>query len=301
MRQRTDILERRGFVLPMILVLLVLAAFAMAGAAQRSFDRAVLATQAEQRLRRDWTLRSATLSLTPQIERILADQEAQAFEPVARHDARLTVNGYRMDMVFSDEQAKININTLLELRGKRVTERVIDEMTFTSAATIHLALPSGVIPAERSQRRPITTWSQVAQDIRVDDLAPFDQNTLASHFTCWGDGRINIRRASAGAIETLLSPALSTGDAETIVRVQLERPGIGLEGAIAQLELSKRDLEVVKQRLTDQSSCYALWLRLEGNSRTYDRLIVHEGGEPDGSGSSASSGGGGGRIATFEW
>ena len=106
--------NRRGYVLVMTLGLLMLAATLLVTIGRASTAR-VLAARIEQReLQRRWAVVSCRNAVLPFAGDILARQEALQNRPVPGYRATITLGDQRYALLVSDEQAKANVNLLLE-------------------------------------------------------------------------------------------------------------------------------------------------------------------------------------------
>jgi hypothetical protein len=140
--------RQSGYALMMTLALVVLAAVALAGLAQRSMERAITAREAARTLKRQWAVRTTRATVLGQAEKILDDAErghanAQhnktanrsgriaassrqrasgqntasdqyANAPMARLEVTCELAGIDYTLIVTDEQAKLHAATLLE-------------------------------------------------------------------------------------------------------------------------------------------------------------------------------------------
>src|SRR3982750_969566 len=107
--------ERRGgYVLILTLALLVLAATLMVAVARAAGDHAMLARQEQAGLQRRWGAVSCRAALLPSADQILVRAELQAHRPVPIHRARLQLGAQTFDVAIGDEQAKTNVNALIQ-------------------------------------------------------------------------------------------------------------------------------------------------------------------------------------------
>ncbi|HSW49059.1 MAG TPA: hypothetical protein VLH09_02740, partial [Bryobacteraceae bacterium] len=103
-------------------MLLVLAAAALSSMCLRSLRHALESAQAAEELQRRWGMVSCQAALLPRAERVLAqaEQETASAAATCRHELRLGAQVF--ELVFSDEQAKVNVNRVFRADGKLAAE-----------------------------------------------------------------------------------------------------------------------------------------------------------------------------------
>src|SRR5687768_11408596 len=110
----------------------------MVSIGRASLRRAAAAREAAEELQRRWGATSCRLAVMPAIESVLVDQERKLRRPVAAHRARLRLGRQTFDLVLADEQAKANVNVLLDEADRATAEtRMREAMTGTGVG--HLA------------------------------------------------------------------------------------------------------------------------------------------------------------------
>ena len=122
-------LPKRGFALLLTLLLVVLVAASLAGIARFSMLKAVEAQDATEALQRRWAILSAQCTLAPRVPLLLEAAQAStqgkpsnnAFPAERRIVCRLADIEY--ELVVTDEQAKVNVNTLLRNSTPADTDR----------------------------------------------------------------------------------------------------------------------------------------------------------------------------------
>src|SRR5690349_19007717 len=115
---------RRGYVLVLVLVLLTLAAAAMAGIARASMLKAVRAASAAADLQRRWTVLRCRAVLLPKAEEVLSRDSGRDSE----RRLEIVLGGQPVTLVFGDEQAKANVNSIYRASGSSAAERTIRQI-----------------------------------------------------------------------------------------------------------------------------------------------------------------------------
>jgi hypothetical protein len=198
--------RRRGYVLVVTLGLLVLAATLMVSVGRASLRRAAAAREAADDLQRRWGATSCRLAVMPAIESVLVDQERKVGRPVALHRARLRLGGQTFDVVLADEQAKANVNALLDEADRaRVETRLREAMTGSgmgqlvrvrpdpSVVPIGAGVSGGASTAPATQ--PLLAHRVTGLGQVFDNVPPERLIGASELITCWGSGRVNVRRA----------------------------------------------------------------------------------------------------------
>jgi hypothetical protein len=296
--------QRRGYVLVTSLGLLVLAATLLMSMGRLSMDRAMQAREAQEELQRRWGQITTQRTVLPNVERILITLERRKQAPVAVHRAKIELGGQKFELILGDEQAKTNVNALLDLYDvERSESRLRTAMSGTGLAG-EIKLRVGPVPAslpttrQAILRRYVTGYGQV---IDFDDsTAP--QKLLAARgngpavlelVTLWGDGRLNIRRASGASLALMDSPPLTRIDVERLIEARNNmydpRPKIGspamTPGAAepvfrlmgeAQLSGDKTNLHLMLG-----SRCHSLWIIVRDGRREWYSLVVSDQSDPN--------------------
>src|SRR5688500_4301510 len=277
--------RRRGYVLVVTLGLLVLAATLLVSIGRASLRRAAAAREAAEDLQRRWGVTSCRLAVMPAVESVLVDQERKLRRPVAVHRTSLTLGGQRFDLVLADEQAKANLNVLLdESDVPRVETRLREVTRLRKALAVggvgHLLRlrpdPSAVPPQRTSTTSPatrpivpqrVTGFGQI-----FDGAAPEALAGPSELVTCWGSGLLNVRRASPAAIR--LATPLSGIEIAGLLRAREAPPAGGLVKSTG-----------IKPRpglhLTESSSCHSLWIVARTGRREWRHFtVLDESSEP---------------------
>jgi hypothetical protein len=320
MRRHT---RHRGYVLVLTLLLLALAATALAGVCRLSLEKAVRATRAQEDLQRRWGVTSCRAALLPKAPMVLARSVDRPGD--GRGEARMSfrLGGQSVTLVFGDEQAKANVNLLYALDGRAGADRAVRALAQAAGATaMRVELrPARIEQRDEDEAEPrhdgaeakagklrsdaeilleltvepaFEGWGQVFRGAGADDLlrrrGPLP--AVASNLTCWGDGMVNVRRASPEAITAACERWLRPGEVAKLVAARDEDPDFDLWEALDALALSEDRLEAVELLLTDESTCYSLWTIIRtGEREWYDLAVANV----------AASGGAVSDVRVFSW
>ena len=294
-----------GYVLPLTLLLLAVAAASLAGVCRASFEAAVAAAHARDDLQRRWAVTSCRRALLPKAERVLAAVDS-ASDGLSEARLDLRLGGMPIELVFGDEQAKVKVDVLYNDGGRAGTEVALRELALAGAAAdVRVALrpgherpvsdsdePNKVEQEDEVER--FTSWSQVFGDTPAAALVRRGAGgrSAVAEVTCWGDGTLNFRRASAAAIGRACPKSLGGTGAARLVRIRQDDPEVDLTDALEQLELTDDQLAQVEERLTDESSCYSLWIVARAAGRAWYDLSIADDSAGDGDA---------GAVVAFSW
>ncbi len=284
----------RGFALLVALVLLFIAGVVLAGVARRSAVEAVGARESVEELQRRWVVVSCRAALTGRIETLLdraergrvgADRpDTYANPPAAKRHVRCRLAEVDYELVLTDEQAKLNVNTLLAdaSRGEAgsILRRMMAERLRGRSVELRLqALPAGTEsdnPAAAMSR--VGGYGQIFADASPRQLVGADGGgALAGVVTCWGNGKVNIRRAPDAVIRRACERELGAGVVGALLDARRRDPYRKLDVLLDELDrLDEKTQERASRLLTDDSTCHGLWIIAHGSQRSWYTLVVTE-------------------------
>ena len=253
------------------MLLVAIVAASMVTLAGRSMDRALVCRRARQDLQRRWAMRSSRVALLNQAEHILQVAEAGQLEPIAQVRVQLQLNDHAYSLLISDEQAKVNANAVYRLRGKQRLEKTIRELTRRTDSALTVRLRPIVNFAHHNQKElsPFQSFGQLFAAASPQQLPKATSGT-----TCWGDGRLNVRRASPKSLEQVCVPLLGPVQIQQLVAILSESPAMSLSAALEQLQISRSTQHKLLKRLTDRSNCHSLWISIDDGDRSWHQFAV---------------------------
>lgn len=319
--------RHRGYVLLTSLLLLLLVSAAMASACRLSLRQALVAQEAQRSLQLRWAAISCETALLPQAEMVLAAEQKRTNSPVVSCLKTVNLGGSDIQLLFADEQAKINAQSLLRRLGKSDAEISIRQLlsgtglagkvrlrpgTFNAPTT----LPTALATTQGSQRqqlltpqRPVSKSAAPAPTIEValgslgavfDVVRPQDLidsryglASAADRVTCWGNGRINWRRASESTLRLALSPPL---DLNQIAKLLSQRSSfsdssqpISQSRVLGGLDLTGPQQIAAGDQLSDGSECHSIWvIEPQSDQKSYRIYVQDQSSQPP-------------RVLSFEW
>lgn len=282
--------QPRGFALILTLMLLVVAGTALGVVTRLNLSRAADALHAQQELQLRWGTISLQNLLLAQPEKILQHAEESSETPLPIVRDALELGGVTFTWTVADEQAKVNLNTLL-------AEHDLAEAT---AVAGRMAVAAGqAVSAEPRPMRPVTpveldasssstvkgasagfgSFEQIYPRATPDELFGLElgpDRGVTAHLTLWGDGKVNFHRADAETMSEACRPTLSAGTIGELVSLRTRRPGITVAEAVDQIELKDDQRKAAMELLVDRSTCYSVLLTARGRHRLWHRLVVIE-------------------------
>ncbi len=242
-------------------------------------------------------------------------QEPLEAEPVPGVRVSLQLAGYSYELWLTDEQARLHVGRMyLEHRGdreltRRDLEQVVDAESEFSIDRPRFALRPmpGAVEVARSlptSREGVVapaaglfaSWGQVF-DLPDPEAAmgSREQPGVAAQITCWGDGRVSVRRASRSVIKAAVGDRLSEDQIDTLLELRDEDLAFNYELALQSMELNDRSRRELKGLLIKESNCYGLWVRWTDGRRNRHMMAVQEGSAEPGNQDAGS------RVIRFEW
>ena len=264
--------QRSGYVLIMTLVMITIAALSLAGLARKSLLLASESITAQRELQRYWGANSCQLLLLDQAEVIFENLETPhadgelPWPAPSRLSASVTLSGMRYRMWLFDEDAKLNLNTLtaqLPQQRRVMLSQLIGHQN-------PLQLSPDTSPAAKQQKRWFSSWGQLVDITQMGSGGAIDSlMELASELTCWGSGKLNIRRISDQTLLLVASKLVNQQVAQKLLEARTEATDIDWKELLKSLALKRRDALALRAWFTDRSTCYCLWLELDDGQRLW--------------------------------
>ncbi|HEV8290470.1 MAG TPA: hypothetical protein VGP94_01040 [Tepidisphaeraceae bacterium] len=217
--------QRRGYILLTTLALLVLSSTLLVTLARTSIQRTLEARQSHDDLQRRWGQISCQRALLPHAESILIQQEKRHQRPYPTYRATIQLGPQFFDLTLADEQAKTNVNALLDLTDKPRAESQL-RTSFSNLAS-QIRLRTSPVPTSGPTTRPIlprylSSFGQIFDSTLPQNLLTprFDKPAPADLLTLWTDGQLNIRRCSPASLSLLNGSALTQLDVRRLIEAR---------------------------------------------------------------------------------
>ncbi len=275
--QKHRVRQRSGYVLIMTLVMITIAALSLAGLARKSLLLASESIAAQRELQRYWGANSCRRLLLDQAEVIFENLETPHIEgelpwpAPSQLSASVTLAGMTYRLWLFDEDAKLNLNTLtarLPQQRRPILGQLIGHQN-------PLQLTPDTSPTAKQQKRWFLSWGQMVDITQIGSGGAIDSlMELATELTCWGSGKLNIRRVSDQTLLLVAGKLVNQQVAQKLLEARTEATDIDSKEVLKSLALKRRNVLALRAWFTDRSSCYSLWLELDdGQRRWYHQWV----------------------------
>lgn len=248
-----------GYALALTLVVVAIVSMSLLTAARHSLARAAAAIESHRELQRRWGALSLERAILPVAESTLDRAQVTTHEPVAAIWREIKLGDLTFRWVLCDEQAKPNAARLLRGLGAPDAEKVLQRLLAqSSVARIKVRVPQA---ASQHAATEIVGYGQLLDATEPLALVGRDAHdgAVAARLTCWGDGRLNVRRVSARALRDVLSPPLDEISIQRLIAARQSVPRLSLHQVLDRMDLVGDQRASVAQMLCDGSTCHALW------------------------------------------
>ncbi|MEM9587062.1 MAG: hypothetical protein AAGA03_07245, partial [Planctomycetota bacterium] len=252
--------SKPGFVLLVVIAVFVLVITLLGQLARISMDRSLAAADSEIALRGRWANRS--------LESVLLSRAAKRFDELEQQAAktgtlpqsvlrdRLVLGGIAYDLLLADEGAKANVDAIYHMAGRDGATRMLSE-TLPLAFGPAIALSPATKPQQFESTGPTSklrrgnqlneddedagdeptevprafrSWGEVFRLPLLREMPdPIDLPTATLSVTLFGNGQLNLKRASDQAILSTLSPVIQKSAAQRVLSRFRDNPRIAGE------------------------------------------------------------------------
>jgi hypothetical protein len=294
----------------MVLALLTLSGTLLVAVSRMALRTAVAARSAEEDLQRRWGVASCRRAVLPYASAILVGVEQERRQATPSYSMSVRLGGQVFDLIVGDEQAKANVNGLLEgSDAMRVEARLRQALSGSGLANrIKVRATVGPVVARvpdptappGAATRPVFSdnalsvggLAQVFDGVPPAQLIrpmPGSRVAAAELLTCWGTGAVNVRRATDAALNLAAGRSLSTIDVNRLIEARNKlfekRTGVTIseQSPAERLKeaMTRASGESIKNNgnlaLIDGSNCYSLWVVSRNGRRDgYDLFVSDE-------------------------
>lgn len=279
--------HRRGFVLVMVLVLILVTSLSAAGFARKSFELARTVADAHEDLQRRWGTRSIERFVLANPIHVLdgidhrSSHSVQSWPLRQMIELNITLGELRFVVRLSDEDAKIDMNAL----ARRVSDpkTLLSNVTQQAAGTSGLGVAIRWPPREQDSEKAIAfqTWEQIF-DLREVDRATELVNQLqaaTTQLTCWGTGKLNLSRAEDSTVRLLLTGVVSESSVARVLGARRQGGFQDIDSLVKKANINNKDEMALKRFLAVDSKRFAAWIKVESARRTWASLTIDRSGK----------------------
>ena len=257
--------RHRGYILLMTLLLLAVASVALAAVTAEVHLQLAQARRAQDDLQARWGLLSCARTFLPQAARVLNAARQYAKNPMNRVAATLRLNDQTITLVFADEQAKANINTLAGRLDQRTLRDTLAILTNNGGA---VKLSPIVIRSHGAGGtiRSILKFDAYGQFVKASPRQLRDG--LTERLTCWGDGKLNTQSASAEALSSVARIVLSKTEFVRFTQALRDGGTSNWRALFSKANVLPDKVKKMQQLVCEKSKTYSLW--------TIDEHAMHQ-------------------------
>ncbi len=274
---------RNGFALLMVVACILLITVVVVSISRQSLLLAMESADAADQLQRKWgrvSLERAGLIAAvnlyggepsplapPSSSNPSVDNEADRPVWNAGYKIPVVLKGKNYRVVLADESAKANLETLLRLKDAQTVNSVVS--TLSNGKLRRIQLQNQVPTAARSptrtkqERREFDSWGEVlwigSADHRAHSIV--DLPSLTEKLTIWGDGKINLQRASDETLFEVSRLVISDGQSrDWIDEYRDSSPQRSLEMVLRELRADSRQQRVLLGLFSNRTTCVSVWV-----------------------------------------
>jgi len=257
-RRRNGRRTRRGFMLLMSLVLIVLVGVVLVGLARHSLLLSAESQQATADLQRRWGVVFLAQALMADPESRITVHEGDRRAGPRRlplcHGVQLGQLTFQITL--DDENRKLNLNRLRSTGGTQPLLQLVHHFAGTARVQLRPLFASSL------GVRPFDSWGQVVDFLPTDDARRHGAQLqeLSQWMTCWGSAKVNLRRCDDEVLRAAGTAAAGPVAGNRLVALRAAEPALSLDALLAKLAIDAHQLALLKGWLSEASDCYSLWI-----------------------------------------
>jgi hypothetical protein len=302
--------HRPAYVLIAVLALLVLSATLLVAVSRAATRSALAARSAEEDLQRRWGAVTCRKAVLPYAEQMLTALEQERRRPTAKFETSIRLGNMTFDLIVADEQAKANVNTILQaadvtsaesqIRGALAGSGLANNVKLRpTLGPVVIPLQPTTAPATQPATQPqqpqrvtptIGAFAQILSDIPPNRLIRpvAGRPAVADLLTCWSSGEVNARRATAQALQLAAGRSISGTEIGRLIDARdaiWQRKGLATDQQSPTDQLKEQIGRTVGESarnkgnlaLTETSRCQSLWIISRNLRREwYDLAIIEK-------------------------
>jgi type II secretory pathway pseudopilin PulG len=299
--------KKRGFVLLMVLVAIMIVGVALTATARKSLLASLAAIDEQKTMQRRWGMFSCQRTLLPAASGIfeVSDQKSKkqrgkqiAFPAVI--EDRIVLGGQAIDLLLADEDAKANLNAIYDAGGTQECEITLNRLTGAMDSRSVRLLPNRVsqknlaferqksgesILGENTSSKEASqvndapafrSWGEVFDLIKVNRFAGDDRQVakMTKNVTIFGSGRLNVFRASDDAVLAVCNCVAQEGLSKRVL-LKIRETFLGEIRLILERSVTNsKDREGLIALLSSSSSSFSLWMEATDKNSRQQRLAI---------------------------
>ncbi len=304
--------HRRGYVLMMVIVVLIILTTALTTLASKSLRATQQASNATALLQQRWGIASTKDEILPYAGAIFYQVEQarrlnatkQPAEPIGMFAESVVLGGQRFDLVLSDENTKLNLNTVYHLGGPAKVTKAIGDLAGKGAIRYMVPKPAvisivrGTPPPRKSKSDSEAVDSNPGASTSIDiaqSALPafrswgeiFDFGKIAKEspngdvkldftrtLTVWGSGQLNVSRSTDEALLALIELIIPGGAAKDLLSEIRRFEQVDLQAVLETKVPKAQDRRALGSLLGLSSFAYSLFIDVDAPQGRSRRIIV---------------------------
>jgi len=267
--------RQSGFALLLALLVLLVTGTLLTIAARRSCHEAMLASQAQRDLEITWGARSVSALCLNDAGRMLAQGRMEDTHTSACVHRTFILGPTTFEALVSDEQAKANVNRLAAKTGGDLGSRLRALQSDLSSPLPARAAAGRTVAGPGRTRVQHSSLEDVLEVAHPSQLVDLDNPPGGvGRLTCWGDGKVNFKRADDVVLKEMLDGVLTQTQVEEALAYRRQAPDCTLGELLTHLQLTLDRRAQAASALTDTSSCHSVWVVAQGTTRKWYFLYV---------------------------
>lgn len=269
----------RGYLLLTTLLMIAITTFALVAVARASLatSRGAISRARDQQLRwgavslERWSIRHAPQLLSTQ------PAAGSTVKKLASRNFQIRLGECEFLLVLADEQAKLNLNHLLERRSLPETESLLRQ--FVPATGPDIALEPHKDSAISRRQKNLNSWGSVFLESRENSSSSFASlRSATTQITLWGlDEKLNYTNAPDKILLEIARLEVNANQASKLVELRREQPALPLAEQLAKLDLKSADQAGLVDSFTEASNTFSTWTEGSCYTSKLRRFLVSEG------------------------
>lgn len=273
MRPHARVSDRKGYALLLVLATLTIASVGLVTIANQTLRNNTQSLALQADLQTKWGgISCAAVALEmagPVFEALEANNPPGQPIPTQLRE-RLMLGNQVFDLMLGDEDAKVNLHSVATIAGMDTAQNTVKDLIDARYWNCTRQTPQNA--ANSSKLENWGEWFDLASLRRMAG----DDRTLAeltNNLTLWGQGRLNIHRASDQAIRAQCAAIVPVGLSNRILETMREsKTSSEVDILLQRTVQNSQDRERLAQVLGDGSTSFSLWIevtqRVDAQQRT---------------------------------
>ncbi|TWT52714.1 hypothetical protein Pla22_03400 [Rubripirellula amarantea] len=285
--------QRHGYVLLVVIAVCIVVVTVLSSLAKISLRASLDAADAERSLQKRWGQVSLERAMLPSAALLFQQLEESHLEqktgpPPKTVRSAITLGNITFDVLLGDEDAKLNLNALYHHTGLEKTQRSVETLTGPNGRQVIRLLPS-VSPQQISREsvrlslrdddaddetagppNAFRSWGEVFDLSNLQRLtgSPIALPNVTTEMTCWGNGQLNLRRASDESILAVVSSVVQDAGAKRLLKRFRQSPTISMDILLLSEVSNPNNRDKLTRLLSETSTNFSIWISA---SSTTDR------------------------------